>query len=60
MANTCHALGRSSDAEPFEKKFRGLPLADWELSTFEEGKKYALELALASPTRPGVTTSKPG
>jgi hypothetical protein len=52
MANTLHALGHSPEAAPFEKNLRQLPLADWELSTFEEGKQYALKLAPASPASP--------
>jgi len=51
MANTLYAMGRSDDAKDFERTFRTLskPPAQWELDTFEGGKKYALELAMPVP-----------
>ncbi len=50
MANTLYAMGRTGDGKPFEQAFRALPKppAQWELDTFEVGKKYSLELAQQS------------
>lgn len=53
MANTRYALGDDVHAVEgdSEKKFRDIQPAGWELATFEEGKKYALELAGAARRR---------
>lgn len=47
LANTLLTLGDAAGAAEAEAKFRGLELADWELETFNDGKRYALELAAA-------------
>jgi hypothetical protein len=39
MANTLTALG--GDADRYERSFRALDPAGWELDTFEQGKRYA-------------------
>jgi hypothetical protein len=46
MANTLRALGRNGDA--YEQEFRALRPADWEIDTFEQGRKYALGLSGAT------------
>jgi hypothetical protein len=45
MANVLYALGRGNEASGYEKSFRDLPLAQWEIDTFGGGKKYAEEIA---------------
>jgi len=51
MANTLYAMGQTEDAKTFEQSFRTLskPPAQWEIDTFDGGKKYALELAQVVP-----------
>ncbi|HEX2870892.1 MAG TPA: tetratricopeptide repeat-containing protein [Polyangiaceae bacterium] len=49
MANTSFALGNAKEAAAHEALFRQQQPAGWELETFEEGKKYAQELANAKP-----------
>lgn len=44
MANVGYALGRAAEAAAFEAQFKAMAVA-WELSTFDGGKKYALDLA---------------
>jgi hypothetical protein len=50
MANTAYALGKSAEAAAYEAMFRQQQPAKWDAETFEEGKKYATELALTNPT----------
>jgi hypothetical protein len=43
MANSLTALGK--DGALYEKSFRDLAPSAWEVDTFEQGKKYASDLA---------------
>lgn len=49
MANTAYALGKSDEAADYEGRFRAVQPAEWEIDTFEQGKKYAIALAAAAP-----------
>ncbi len=43
LANCFYATGKSHDGDTYEVLFRKEALAEWELETFELGKKHALE-----------------
>ena len=47
MANVLFAVGKGGEAAAYEERFRGLqpPPAQWEVQTFEDGKKYAMAIA---------------
>jgi hypothetical protein len=47
MANVLYALGRTDEGATYESRFRTLDAkpADWEIKTFEDGKKYAQKIA---------------
>ena len=45
MANVLYSLPKTDEAQAYEARFRSLPLAKWEIETFEGGKKYAQQIA---------------
>jgi len=45
MANVLYALGRNDEAATYETRFRDIKPADWEIKTFEDGRKYAQKIA---------------
>ncbi len=45
MANTAYALGDPTAGSDYEARFRARNQAAWEVQTFEEGKRYASEIA---------------
>ena len=50
MANVLYALGKEAEAAEYETRFRGVEPApaNWEIQTFEDGKKYAQAIAASS------------
>jgi tetratricopeptide (TPR) repeat protein len=52
MANVLSALGRNDEAATYEARFRNLDPApaDWEIKTFEDGQKYARQIAETTHT----------
>ena len=51
MANMLYALGKDTEAVEYEQRFRTLEPApaNWEIATFEDGKKYARTIAGPTP-----------
>jgi hypothetical protein len=45
MANVLYSQGKADEGSKYEERLRALPLADWEIETFEGGKTYAEEIA---------------